>query len=110
MRLSPERAKELRSKGHRINAAKIVRPERQAEKQPDVVAPPAVVSPAPNTQGIEASMLKGMIAVMEANERNTAGIIGLMAEQAKPKPKRSFRHIVTRRQDGRIEFVDTKEM
>lgn len=106
MKLTPERYRELRKQGIKVDPAKVVRDV--AEELP--VEKP-VELPKPD------DTLLYLAQAAKIAEQNTANVLELqfkqaeiIAELAKPKPKKKFVSTVTRDVRGNIKQVETQEL
>ena len=106
MKLTPERARELRKQGFKVDPSKIIR---------DVVEEPPIEKPAPPPKPDDTLLYLAQAAKIA--EQNTANVLELQFKQAeiiaeltKPKPKRKFVSTVTRDVRGGIKQVETQEV
>jgi len=113
MKLTPERARELRKQGFKVDPSKIIR-EVVEEASPDHGPPPQSHGPILQDHG---PMLNYLAQAAKIAEQNTANVLELqfkqaeiIAELAKPKPKRKFVSTVTRDVRGGIKQVETQEV
>jgi hypothetical protein len=105
MKLTPQRARELRQKGVNISPGQIVRPK--VEQKP---AEPIQAKPEPKQ---DIATIEHLINIMEINVENTREVIKLnekmMDKIIEPKPLKKWRCSVGR-SGGSISTIDIKEV
>jgi hypothetical protein len=108
MKLTPEKARELRKRGIKVDPRQIVR-----EETPKPVEPPKVIEQ--QKPDISPAILDGLVQVAKASENNTKSILALhsamletMSEIAKPK-KREWNCTIDRNAKGEMSTVKIKE-
>jgi hypothetical protein len=110
MKLTPEKARELRKRGIKVDPRQIV---REVREEPKPVAEP--VKAEPPKADISPAILDGLVQVANASEANTKSILALhsamletMAEIAKPK-KREWNCTIGRNSRGEMATVKIQE-
>lgn len=115
MKLTPQRAAELRRRGVNVDMSKVVRePPPAATQQPATKSQPAELPP---EKPAAFDAVPHLLELAKASEANTKAIIAqqsavaeVLREMAKPKPKKQYVSVVHRGKDGKISKVDTKEV
>lgn len=106
MKLTPEKARQLRAQGFQVDRQQIVREPKAEVKE----VPP----PKPDYQP---AILDGLVQAAQANENNTKSILSITAAMletiagiAKPKPLKKWKCQVGRNSRGEISTVDINEV
>lgn len=114
MKLTPQRAAELRRRGVKVDMSKVVREPPPEPQQPVTKSQPAELPP---EKPAAFDAVPHLLEIAKASEANAKAIIAqqsavveALREMAKPKPKKQYVSVVHRGKDGKISKVDTKEV
>jgi hypothetical protein len=114
MKLTPQRAAELRRRGVKVDMSKVVREPPPESQQPATKSQPAELTP---EKPAAFDAVPHLLEIAKASEANAKAIIAqqsavveALREMTKPKPKKQYVSVVHRGKDGKISKVDTKEV
>ena len=114
MKLTPQRAAELRRRGVKVDMSKVVREPPPEPQQPATKSQPVELPP---EKPAAFDAVPHLLEIAKASEANAKAIIAqqsavaeVLREMAKPKPKRKYTSIIHRDSRGNINKVDTNEV
>lgn len=110
MKLTPEKARELRKRGIKVDPRQIVREQSPTEERQSEPQSP------PEKPDLIPVILDGLVEVARSNESNigtmsklSESMLAAMAEIAKPKPPKHWTCTIGRNSRGEMATVDIKE-